>query len=176
MEAGGGLSPRRVAEFGRGRGRALTMGSLPLLRSPNPGRNTDLLLPAHCGSLRTPPVMSAIPLISLPYPPLHLFYLSSSSLVSVPGTDLSVGTQRWKLKVHWQTCSHGCIYSHSPFPSAPSLLFLFHILFFSCFPMAFSTSYPLFLLRLPFPFLPFVSIVLVLVHSYIHSFVHSAKQ
>lgn len=109
MEAGGGPSPGRV-EFGRGWGRALTRGSLPLLPSPNPGRNTDLLLPAHCGSLRTPPTMSAIPSSLFP----TLLYTSSFFFIPhlLPGTDLSVGTQRWKLKVHWGTRSHGRICSH----------------------------------------------------------------
>lgn len=171
MEAGGGPSPGRV-EFGRGWGRALTRGSLPLLPSPNPGRNTDLLLPAHCGSLRTPPTMSAIPSSLFP----TLLYTSSFFFIPhlLPGTDLSVGTQRWKLKVHWGTRSHGRICSHSPVPSSSSLLSLVHILPSSRFPMAFSTSYPL-LLFLPLPLLPSVSIVLFSVHSYIHSFVHSAN-
>lgn len=150
----------------------LTVGSLPLLPTSTPAGtqpSSFLLTVAASG----PPVISAI-LLSFPYLPLHRFFLSLH-LVSVPGTDLCVGTRRWQLKARWQTCSRGCVHSHSPFPSAPSLLFLFHILSSSCFPMAFSISYPLLLLLLPLPFLPSASIVLFLVHSYIYSFVHSAN-
>lgn len=152
------------------------MGSLPLL-TPSPGKSTDLPIPAHCGSLRTPlptqcqPSSSCLFLILLCTP-------SASSLISMPGTDLSAGNTEMEDKGPWAASFPFLLCSHYPFPpTLPlSLLPFLHLIHVSLAFLWLSLFfYPDLLFLLPLPFLPSVSVALFLIHSYSHSFVHSAN-